>query len=41
MRQDQFLEVLDRDEAELRWRAALEIAPLPEYQELVQSLSSP
>jgi putative molybdopterin biosynthesis protein len=28
VRQEQFLEVLDRDEAELRWRAALEIAPL-------------
>ena len=29
MRQDQFLEVLDRDEAEARWRAAIDVAPLP------------
>ncbi len=28
MRQDQFLEVLDRDEAELRWREALALEPL-------------
>ena len=29
MRQQQFLEVLERDEAERRWRAVLEIAALP------------
>lgn len=29
MRQRQFLEILDRDEAERRWRAVLEPAPLP------------
>jgi putative molybdopterin biosynthesis protein len=29
MKQRQFLEVLDRDEAERRWRAALAVAPLP------------
>ena len=29
MKQQQFLEVLDRDEAERRWRAILEVAPLP------------
>ena len=29
MRQRQFLEVLDRDEAERRWRAAIDAAPLP------------
>ena len=29
MKQDQFLEVLDRDEAERRWHSALELAPLP------------
>ena len=29
MRQQQFLEVLERDEAESRWRAVLEIATLP------------
>ena len=28
MRQRQFLEVLDRDEAERRWRAAIDVAPL-------------
>ena len=28
MKQHQFLEVLDRDEAERRWRAALDVAPL-------------
>ena len=28
MRQDQFLEILDRDEAERRWHAVLELAPL-------------
>ena len=29
MKQQQFLEVLDRDEAERRWRAAIDLAPLP------------
>jgi len=29
MKQQQFLEVLDRDEAERRWRAALDVAVLP------------
>ena len=29
MRQAQFLEVLDRDEAERRWRAAIDAEPLP------------
>ena len=29
MKQEQFLEVLDRDEAEARWRAVIEVAPLP------------
>jgi putative molybdopterin biosynthesis protein len=29
VRQEQFLEVLDRDEAERRWRAAIDTAPLP------------
>ena len=29
MRQGQFLEVLDRDEAEARWREALDAGPLP------------
>ncbi len=29
MRQQQFLEVLDRDEAEARWRACIDVAPLP------------
>ncbi len=29
MRQQQFLEVLDRDEAERRWRAAIDVGPLP------------
>ncbi len=29
MRQDQFLEVLDRDEAERRWRAVIDSDPLP------------
>jgi putative molybdopterin biosynthesis protein len=29
LKQSQFLEVLDRDEAERRWRAALAVAPLP------------
>jgi len=29
MKQYQFLEVLDRDEAERRWHAALDLAPLP------------
>ena len=29
MKQQQFLEVLDRDEAERRWRASLEVASLP------------
>ncbi len=29
MRQDHFLEVLDRDDAEARWRAAIDVAPLP------------
>jgi putative molybdopterin biosynthesis protein len=29
VRQDQFLEVLDRDEAEARWRQAIDVAPLP------------
>jgi putative molybdopterin biosynthesis protein len=29
VRQQQFLEVLDRDEAERRWRAAIDVAPLP------------
>ncbi len=29
MRQQQFLEVLDRDEAEARWRAVVDAAPLP------------
>ena len=28
MKQEQFLEVLDRDEAEVRWRAAIDVAPL-------------
>ncbi|MCP4007188.1 MAG: molybdopterin biosynthesis protein [bacterium] len=28
MKQDQFLEVIDRDEAELRWHATLDLAPL-------------
>ena len=28
MKQEQFLEVLDRDEAERRWHATLELAPL-------------
>ena len=28
MKQDQFLEILDRDEAEARWRAAIDTAPL-------------
>lgn len=28
MKQQQFLEVLDRDEAERRWRAAIDVAPL-------------
>ena len=28
MKQEQFLEVLDRDEAELRWRAAIDVATL-------------
>ncbi len=28
MKQDQFLEILDRDEAEARWRAAIETAPV-------------
>ena len=28
MKQQQFLEVLDRDEAERRWRAVLDVAPL-------------
>ena len=28
MKQDQFLEILDRDAAEERWRAALDVAPL-------------
>jgi putative molybdopterin biosynthesis protein len=29
VKQEQFLEVLDRDEAERRWRAAIDTAPLP------------
>src|SRR5262245_43863638 len=29
MRQDQFLDVIDRDEAERRFRAALDLRPLP------------
>ena len=29
MRQQQFLEVLDRDEAERRWREVIDVAPLP------------
>jgi putative molybdopterin biosynthesis protein len=29
VKQQQFLEVLDRDEAERRWRAAIDLAPLP------------
>ena len=29
MRQQQFLEVIDRDEAEARWRAAIDAEPLP------------
>jgi len=29
VRQQQFLEVIDRDEAERRWRAAIDAAPLP------------
>src|SRR5437773_6169811 len=29
MKQQQFLEVLDRDEAERRWRAAIDARPLP------------
>ena len=29
MRQQQFLDVIDRDEAERRWRAAIDVAPLP------------
>jgi putative molybdopterin biosynthesis protein len=29
LRQDQFLEVLDRDQAERRWRSAIDVAPLP------------
>ena len=29
MKQEQFLEVIDRDEAEQRWHATLELAPLP------------
>jgi putative molybdopterin biosynthesis protein len=29
MRQQQFLEILDRDEAERRWRQAIDVAPLP------------
>jgi putative molybdopterin biosynthesis protein len=29
MKQQQFLEVLDRDEAERRWRDAIDVAPLP------------
>ena len=29
MKQDQFLEILDRDEAEQRWQRVLELAPLP------------
>jgi putative molybdopterin biosynthesis protein len=29
VKQRQFLEVLDRDEAERRWRAAIDVAPLP------------
>ena len=28
MKQEQFLEVLDRDEAEVRWRAAIDVAPI-------------
>src|SRR5438105_14254482 len=30
MQQDQFLDVLDRDEAERRFRSALDLRPLPE-----------
>ena len=29
MKQQQFLEIVDRDEAEQRWRAVIETAPLP------------
>ena len=29
MKQQQFLEIVDRDEAEQRWRAAIDTAPLP------------
>ena len=29
MKQQQFLEVIERDEAERRWRATLDIAALP------------
>jgi putative molybdopterin biosynthesis protein len=29
VKQQQFLEILDRDEAEARWRAAIDLAPLP------------
>ena len=29
MKQEQFLAVLDRDEAEARWRAVIDVAPLP------------
>jgi hypothetical protein len=32
MEQDQFLEVIDRDEAERRFRSALDLHPLPEEQ---------
>ena len=28
MRQQQFLEILDRDEAERRWRETIDVAPL-------------
>jgi putative molybdopterin biosynthesis protein len=39
MKQRQFLEVLERDEAERRWRAAIDVAPLgPEEVPLAQAL---
>ena len=31
MKQDQFLEILDRDAAEARWREVLAVAPIGKY----------
>ena len=40
MKQQQFLEILDRDEAEARWRAAIDLSPLgPEIVPLSQALT--